>query len=157
MASFLFMENNNFQMFFPCNSSMSTANLSAYPVSSNMISQANFSTGFGHGHDDHDHKRISPNHVAIRINGTDDHDNNHAMINKFEQYRSNLQEGEISTELITKNSGTNITGKINKKGEKKIRKPKYAFQTRSQVDILDDGYRWRKYGQKAVKNNKFPR
>ncbi|KAK4597571.1 hypothetical protein RGQ29_015202 [Quercus rubra] len=47
------------------------------------------------------------------------------------------------------------TGK--KKGEKKIRKPRYAFQTRSQVDILDDGYRWRKYGQKAVKNNKFPR
>ncbi|XP_065856445.1 probable WRKY transcription factor 75 [Euphorbia lathyris] len=44
-----------------------------------------------------------------------------------------------------------------KKGEKKIRKPRYAFQTRSQVDILDDGYRWRKYGQKAVKKNKFPR
>nr|WGV38267.1 WRKY [Loropetalum chinense var. rubrum] len=43
------------------------------------------------------------------------------------------------------------------KGVKKIRKPRYAFQTRSQVDILDDGYRWRKYGQKAVKNNKFPR
>ncbi|KAH6766588.1 WRKY DNA-binding protein 75 [Perilla frutescens var. hirtella] len=47
------------------------------------------------------------------------------------------------------------TGK--KKGEKKVRKPRFAFQTRSQVDILDDGYRWRKYGQKAVKNNKFPR
>ncbi|XVF02794.1 hypothetical protein REPUB_Repub04eG0204900 [Reevesia pubescens] len=44
-----------------------------------------------------------------------------------------------------------------KKGDKKIRKPKYAFQTRSKVDILDDGYRWRKYGQKAVKNNNFPR
>ncbi|PIN19416.1 hypothetical protein CDL12_07920 [Handroanthus impetiginosus] len=45
-----------------------------------------------------------------------------------------------------------------KKGnEKKIRKQRFAFQTRSQVDILDDGYRWRKYGQKAVKNNKFPR
>ncbi|KAL8532880.1 hypothetical protein ACS0TY_009181 [Phlomoides rotata] len=41
--------------------------------------------------------------------------------------------------------------------KKKSRKPKHAFQTRSQVDILDDGYRWRKYGQKAVKNNKFPR
>ncbi|KAM7280084.1 hypothetical protein ACFE04_007218 [Oxalis oulophora] len=40
---------------------------------------------------------------------------------------------------------------------KKIKKPKYAFQTRSHVDILDDGYRWRKYGQKAVKNNKHPR
>ncbi|OIT39563.1 PREDICTED: probable WRKY transcription factor 75 [Nicotiana attenuata] len=48
------------------------------------------------------------------------------------------------------------SGKKNK-GEKKIKKPRYAFQTRSQVDILDDGYRWRKYGQKAVKNNRFPR
>uniref|UniRef100_A0A0D9XS70 WRKY domain-containing protein n=1 Tax=Leersia perrieri TaxID=77586 RepID=A0A0D9XS70_9ORYZ len=44
-----------------------------------------------------------------------------------------------------------------KRGEKKERRPRFAFQTRSQVDILDDGYRWRKYGQKAVKNNKFPR
>ncbi|XP_020551975.1 probable WRKY transcription factor 75 isoform X2 [Sesamum indicum] len=42
------------------------------------------------------------------------------------------------------------------KGGKKSRAHKYAFQTRSQVDILDDGYRWRKYGQKEVKNNKFP-
>lgn len=41
--------------------------------------------------------------------------------------------------------------------EKKMRRHRYAFHTRSQVDILDDGYRWRKYGQKAVKNNKFPR
>ncbi|GAB2269676.1 WRKY Transcription Factor [Dionaea muscipula] len=37
------------------------------------------------------------------------------------------------------------------------RRHKYAFHTRSQVDILDDGYRWRKYGQKTVKNNRFPR
>ncbi|WZY76078.1 hypothetical protein YC2023_022462 [Brassica napus] len=27
----------------------------------------------------------------------------------------------------------------------------------NQVDIIDGGYRWRKYGQKAVKNNMFPR
>ena len=46
---------------------------------------------------------------------------------------------------------------VEKKGEKKSRRPRFAFQTRSQVDILDDGYRWRKYGQKAVKNNRFPR
>ncbi|KAL1808822.1 hypothetical protein ACET3Z_025812 [Daucus carota] len=43
------------------------------------------------------------------------------------------------------------------KEKKKSKKCRYAFQTRSQVDILDDGYRWRKYGQKSVKNNKFPR
>ncbi|MED6121640.1 putative WRKY transcription factor 75 [Stylosanthes scabra] len=45
-----------------------------------------------------------------------------------------------------------------KSGKKEIKKQhRYVFQTRSHVDILDDGYRWRKYGEKAVKNNKFPR
>ncbi|KAK9021494.1 hypothetical protein V6N11_011481 [Hibiscus sabdariffa] len=29
--------------------------------------------------------------------------------------------------------------------------------TKSEVDHLEDGYRWRKYGQKAVKNSPFPR
>ncbi|XP_023763405.1 probable WRKY transcription factor 75 [Lactuca sativa] len=53
-------------------------------------------------------------------------------------------------------SGSKLINTI-KKGEKKIKKAKCAFQTRSQVDIIDDGYRWRKYGQKAVKNSKFPR
>ncbi|MBA0685936.1 hypothetical protein Goari_013573, partial [Gossypium aridum] len=32
---------------------------------------------------------------------------------------------------------------------KKTSRPRFAFQTRSEDDILDDGYRWRKYGQKA--------
>ncbi|EEE64441.1 hypothetical protein OsJ_19286 [Oryza sativa Japonica Group] len=36
------------------------------------------------------------------------------------------------------------------------RTPRFAFHTRSENDILDDGYRWRKYGQKAVKNSDFP-
>ncbi|KAM5571626.1 putative WRKY transcription factor 43 [Rosa sericea] len=42
-------------------------------------------------------------------------------------------------------------------GDKETKKHKIAFQTRSQVDVLDDGYRWRKYGQKTVKNSNFPR
>jgi hypothetical protein len=44
-----------------------------------------------------------------------------------------------------------------KKKEKKAREPKFAFMTKSEVDHLDDGYRWRKYGQKAVKNSPHPR
>ncbi|KAL0910516.1 hypothetical protein M5K25_021506 [Dendrobium thyrsiflorum] len=40
---------------------------------------------------------------------------------------------------------------------KKVSRPRFAFQTRSANDILDDGYRWRKYGQKAVKNSIHPR
>nr|XP_009788059.1 PREDICTED: probable WRKY transcription factor 43 [Nicotiana sylvestris]XP_016437762.1 PREDICTED: probable WRKY transcription factor 43 [Nicotiana tabacum] len=61
--------------------------------------------------------------------------------------------GVVSSEIHT----TNIISSLKKKGDKKIKKPRFAFQTRSQVDILDDGYRWRKYGQKAVKNNNYPR
>jgi len=37
------------------------------------------------------------------------------------------------------------------------RKKKIAFKTRSDVDVLDDGYRWRKYGKKMVKNSPNPR
>ncbi|KAE8705059.1 putative WRKY transcription factor 24 [Hibiscus syriacus] len=58
----------------------------------------------------------------------------------------------VGPEIEIKSTGGDCCRK-----EKKIRKHRYAFQTRSRVDILDDGYRWRKYGQKAVKNNKFPR
>lgn len=40
---------------------------------------------------------------------------------------------------------------------KKYVPPRFAFHTRSTEDILDDGYKWRKYGQKSVKNSKHPR
>ncbi|KAL0459789.1 UNVERIFIED_CONTAM: WRKY transcription factor 23 [Sesamum latifolium] len=40
---------------------------------------------------------------------------------------------------------------------KRQREPRFAFMTKSEVDHLEDGYRWRKYGQKAVKNSPFPR
>ncbi|XP_076958894.1 uncharacterized protein LOC143634785 [Bidens hawaiensis] len=43
------------------------------------------------------------------------------------------------------------------KKKKKEKAPRFAFMTRTDVDHLDDGYRWRKYGQKAVKNSRFPR
>lgn len=48
-------------------------------------------------------------------------------------------------------------GKVRKKGQKRIRQPRFAFMTKSEVDHLEDGYRWRKYGQKAVKNSPYPR
>ncbi|KAH7686530.1 WRKY domain-containing protein [Dioscorea alata] len=32
-----------------------------------------------------------------------------------------------------------------------------GFRTKSEVDNLDDGYKWRKYGKKAVKNSPNPR
>ncbi|GJR89498.1 probable WRKY transcription factor 75 [Tanacetum coccineum] len=109
-------------------------------------------------------------------NSTADHVSSHLSLNMANQYNSHadksFEQSDDDHELHVSRSTNSFStgesselnmaimgsGKVNvKKGEKKIRKPKYAFQTRSQVDILDDGYRWRKYGQKAVKNNKFPR
>ncbi|KAK7390272.1 hypothetical protein VNO78_25571 [Psophocarpus tetragonolobus] len=42
-------------------------------------------------------------------------------------------------------------------GNRTVREPRVVVQTTSEIDILDDGYRWRKYGQKVVKGNPNPR
>ncbi|XP_073291606.1 probable WRKY transcription factor 26 [Primulina huaijiensis] len=42
-------------------------------------------------------------------------------------------------------------------GSKTVREPRVVVQTKSDIDILIDGYRWRKYGQKVVKGNPNPR
>ncbi|XVE91591.1 hypothetical protein REPUB_Repub01dG0023100 [Reevesia pubescens] len=67
-----------------------------------------------------------------------------------------------SEDLPEKSTGSGgkppeIPSKVRKKGQKRIRQPRFAFMTKSEVDHLEDGYRWRKYGQKAVKNSPFPR
>lgn len=63
--------------------------------------------------------------------------------------------------LVSENGSEEGKGnKEKRKGSKMIKKrtrPRFEFQTRSADDILDDGYRWRKYGQKAVKNCSYPR
>ncbi|KAG5224951.1 WRKY transcription factor [Salix suchowensis] len=46
---------------------------------------------------------------------------------------------------------------ISAPGSKAVREPRVVVQTTSDIDILDDGYRWRKYGQKVVKGNPNPR
>lgn len=79
-------------------------------------------------------------------------------------YRSNNQSisSSSSEDLPEKSTVSNekppeTPSKSKKKGEKRIRQPRFAFMTKSEVDHLEDGYRWRKYGQKAVKNSPFPR
>nr|AFK33760.1 unknown [Medicago truncatula] len=79
-------------------------------------------------------------------------------------YRSNNQSisSSSSEDLPEKSTVSDekppeTPSKSKKKGEKRIRQPRFAFMTKSEVDHLEDGYRWRKYGQKAVKNSPFPR
>ncbi|XP_054803124.1 WRKY transcription factor 28-like [Prosopis cineraria] len=62
------------------------------------------------------------------------------------------------SDQVKAEEGSNKKGnKGRKKGEKKQKEPRFAFMTKSEVDHLEDGYRWRKYGQKAVKNSPYPR
>ncbi|XP_047339313.1 probable WRKY transcription factor 12 [Impatiens glandulifera] len=58
-----------------------------------------------------------------------------------------------------KSSSSSAAAEKNKmvKVRRKLREPRFCFQTRSEVDVLDDGYKWRKYGQKVVKNSLHPR
>ncbi|KAG2309305.1 hypothetical protein Bca4012_081758 [Brassica carinata] len=53
--------------------------------------------------------------------------------------------------------GENETNGGNVNASKTVREPRIVVQTTSDIDILDDGYRWRKYGQKVVKGNPNPR
>ncbi|XP_078180266.1 putative WRKY transcription factor 3 [Carex rostrata] len=59
-------------------------------------------------------------------------------------------DSEIDKHSKDDSSGSSSSG--NKKKEQKI-----IFETRSEVDLIDDGFRWRKYGQKSVKGNPHPR
>ncbi|KAK1361237.1 WRKY domain-containing protein [Heracleum sosnowskyi] len=111
-----------------------------------------------------------PNSLGSSNNNSTRSNNNNSFYNNpngfFGMLRSDIHGSSTSSEAKdgaeNSNGGSfqvteNDQGKKKKGDQKKAKKPRFAFQTRSQVDILDDGYRWRKYGQKAVKNNKFPR
>ncbi|KAJ3675572.1 hypothetical protein LUZ60_004614 [Juncus effusus] len=41
--------------------------------------------------------------------------------------------------------------------QRTLTEARIIVQTTSEIDLLDDGYRWRKYGQKVVKGNPHPR
>ncbi|KAL3527894.1 hypothetical protein ACH5RR_012550 [Cinchona calisaya] len=70
--------------------------------------------------------------------------------------------GDVNDCMSSKRNGENYLGvsaiKMKKmKARRKVREPRFCFKTLSEVDVLDDGYKWRKYGQKVVKNTQHPR
>ncbi|CAI9769585.1 unnamed protein product [Fraxinus pennsylvanica] len=73
----------------------------------------------------------------------------------FEQNAAETSENVAKFDYEDKSE--NIKDKRRGGRNRKSTIPRFAFQTRSEEDILDDGYRWRKYGQKSVKNSNFPR
>ncbi|XP_071731044.1 probable WRKY transcription factor 4 [Rutidosis leptorrhynchoides] len=78
----------------------------------------------------------------IRINEPDDEPN---------PKRRNTVAGPVSAPVpVPVPADSNVFNKA-------VSEPKIVVQTRSEVDLLDDGFKWRKYGQKVVKGNTNPR
>ncbi|MED6213419.1 WRKY Transcription Factor [Stylosanthes scabra] len=63
------------------------------------------------------------------------------------RFNNNNNNGEASRKC--KNNGSKRS-----KGEVNSR---VAFRTKSEIDVMDDGYKWRKYGKKSVKNTPYLR
>ncbi|XP_020206865.1 probable WRKY transcription factor 51 [Cajanus cajan] len=53
----------------------------------------------------------------------------------------------------SKNNNNNNMQLKCKNGNKAGVGPRIAFRTKSELEIMDDGYKWRKYGKKSVKSN----
>lgn len=87
-----------------------------------------------------------------------------------DEVRKNIDKGKEGESINTTTTNNNnyekgkddinscsSSGKVIRRGRRKALPPRVAFHTRSSEDVLDDGYKWRKYGQKAVKNTTHPR
>uniref|UniRef100_A0A7N0U103 WRKY domain-containing protein n=1 Tax=Kalanchoe fedtschenkoi TaxID=63787 RepID=A0A7N0U103_KALFE len=133
-SSFLYSTNGSI----PATSSMSNGLL--HPLSSqmmgdpeidwvNLLSQAGCSTSSSTATNNHQDLFLPPSSSSLRLIGGEDQGRNKSL---------------------------DDVRKVGRK-VKKVVPPRVAFHTRSQDDILDDGYKWRKYGQKAVKNCNYPR
>jgi len=85
-------------------------------------------------------------HAATSNSGSDDDDGS----------KLSNEDGD-DDEHDSKRRKRNDSSKDIAMAQRTIREPRVVVQTTSDVDILDDGYRWRKYGQKVVKGNPHPR
>ncbi|CAM8881728.1 unnamed protein product [Rhodiola kirilowii] len=88
----------------------------------------------------------TPENSSISV-GDDDrssHKSNNNGGNEFQEDEPNAKRWKIR-----ENEGEIMSAP----GCRAVREPRVVVQTTSDIDILDDGYRWRKYGQKVVKGN----
>ncbi|CAN4093608.1 unnamed protein product [Withania somnifera] len=77
--------------------------------------------------------------------------------NECEEIEDTTTGKEHDDEPNVKRMKTAVETHILSSSHKALSESKIVVQTRSEVDILDDGFKWRKYGQKVVKGNRHPR
>ncbi|XVF35294.1 hypothetical protein REPUB_Repub18cG0133400 [Reevesia pubescens] len=80
-----------------------------------------------------------------------------AIISGSMEYPINQAINEVNDSSSLLQGLAVLTGESETVRDRREFKERYAFKTKSEVDILNDGYRWRKYGKKMVKNSPNPR
>ncbi|XP_010512623.1 PREDICTED: probable WRKY transcription factor 68 [Camelina sativa] len=79
----------------------------------------------------------------------------HEKKRENEEEEEEEEDGEQQHKTYKRDYRFKITKSTSEKTKLKV--PKVSFITKSEVLNLDDGYKWRKYGQKPVRNSPFPR
>ncbi|WCJ22347.1 WRKY DNA-binding protein 23 [Euphorbia peplus] len=123
-------------------SSSSNSMLDVFQVSPSMVVQSN-------NNNNQQQQPATPNSSSVSSASSE------ALNDEIPVKLLDIEEEEDEEHLKTKKELK--TKKTNSNNQKRQREPRFAFMTKSEVDHLEDGYRWRKYGQKAVKNSPFPR
>ncbi|XP_041007467.1 probable WRKY transcription factor 51 isoform X2 [Juglans microcarpa x Juglans regia] len=88
----------------------------------------------------------------------DDHDSTPQIIRKASSENMIMIEkgsAESLTGATSRNNSINIG--VKKAAEKMGVGHRVAFRTKSELEVMNDGYKWRKYGKKSVKSSPNPR
>ncbi|XP_047045290.1 probable WRKY transcription factor 57 [Lolium rigidum] len=67
------------------------------------------------------------------------------------------QDGSHGVPGASATTPTHARGAAEPAAMERPRTERIAFRMKSEIEILDDGYKWRKYGKKSVKNSPNPR
>ncbi|CAJ2652733.1 unnamed protein product [Trifolium pratense] len=132
------------------NSSSSSNSLVIVPVNPNGNEIHDHSYG-SHGNGQMD-SVATPENSSISIGGDDDFEQS-----SLQRARSVGADEFVEEEPEPKRWRNESENQGIVLGHRTVREPRVVVQTTSDIDILDDGYKWRKYGQKVVKGNPNPR
>ncbi|KAF2297796.1 hypothetical protein GH714_003065 [Hevea brasiliensis] len=86
-----------------------------------------------------------------------------AHIDGFANDSTNSEHSMVLSEQVVSGGGATPRNARSNKSRRGFKKEKgevrhrVAFTTKSDLDIMDDGFKWRKYGKKSVKNSPNPR
>ncbi|KAF5458049.1 hypothetical protein F2P56_022114 [Juglans regia] len=96
-------------------------------------------------------------YLMLADHGIHDHDSTPKIRKASSENMIMTEEGsaESLTGATSRNDSINIG--VKKAAEKMGVGHRVAFRTKSELEVMNDGYKWRKYGKKSVKSSPNPR